>query len=56
VPSDKKLELICNTGVHSYKDQLPLDEMDIRDTYNLQGVLPLEKSSDNPLKVVSNGI
>ena len=37
VPKDKKLVLICNTGVRSYEAQVTLDQMGIRDTYNLQG-------------------
>jgi NADPH-dependent 2,4-dienoyl-CoA reductase/sulfur reductase-like enzyme/rhodanese-related sulfurtransferase len=37
VPRDKKLVLICNTGVRSYEAQVVLDEMGIRDSCNLQG-------------------
>ena len=37
VPTDKRLVLICNTGVRSFEAQVLLDEMGIRDTYNLQG-------------------
>jgi len=37
VPRDKKLVLICNTGVRSYEAQITLDQMGITDTYNLQG-------------------
>jgi NADPH-dependent 2,4-dienoyl-CoA reductase/sulfur reductase-like enzyme/rhodanese-related sulfurtransferase len=37
VPKDKKLVLICNTGVRSYEAQVTLDEMDITNTCNLQG-------------------
>jgi NADPH-dependent 2,4-dienoyl-CoA reductase/sulfur reductase-like enzyme/rhodanese-related sulfurtransferase len=37
VPKDKKIVLICNTGVRSYEAQVTLDQMGIRDTYNLQG-------------------
>jgi len=37
VPRDKKLILICNTGVRSYEAQVTLDEMGITDTCNLQG-------------------
>ncbi len=37
VPKDKKLVLICNTGVRSYEAQVTLDEMGITDTCNLQG-------------------
>jgi len=37
VPRDKKLVLICNTGVRSYEAQVTLDQMGITDTCNLQG-------------------
>jgi NADPH-dependent 2,4-dienoyl-CoA reductase/sulfur reductase-like enzyme/rhodanese-related sulfurtransferase len=37
VPKDKKLILICNTGVRSYEAQVTLDQMGIADTCNLQG-------------------
>jgi rhodanese-related sulfurtransferase len=37
VPGDKKLVLICNTGVRSYEAQITLDQMGIKDSYNLQG-------------------
>ncbi len=37
VPKEKKLVLICNTGVRSYEAQVMLDQMGIKDTYNLQG-------------------
>jgi len=37
VPRDQRLVLICNTGVRSYEAQITLDEMGIRDTFNLQG-------------------
>jgi len=37
VPKNKRIVLICNTGVRSYEAQLFLDHMGIRDTYNLQG-------------------
>ena len=37
VPRDKKLVLICNTGVRSYEAQVTLDEMGITDSCNLQG-------------------
>jgi NADPH-dependent 2,4-dienoyl-CoA reductase/sulfur reductase-like enzyme/rhodanese-related sulfurtransferase len=37
VPKDKRLVLICNTGVRSYEAQITLDQTGIRDTYNLQG-------------------
>ena len=37
VPRNKKLVLICNTGVRSYEAQVTLDEMGITDSCNLQG-------------------
>ena len=37
VPKDKKLVLICNTGVRSYEAQITLDQMDLKNTYNIQG-------------------
>jgi NADPH-dependent 2,4-dienoyl-CoA reductase/sulfur reductase-like enzyme/rhodanese-related sulfurtransferase len=37
VPRDKKLVLICNTGVRSYEAQITLDQAGIRQSYNLQG-------------------
>ncbi|MBW2405735.1 MAG: FAD-dependent oxidoreductase [Deltaproteobacteria bacterium] len=37
VPRDKKLVLICNTGVRSYEAQLILDKVGLTNTYNLQG-------------------
>ncbi|MEE9121600.1 MAG: rhodanese-like domain-containing protein [Syntrophobacteria bacterium] len=37
VPKDKKLVLICNTGVRSYEAQVTLDQMGTGDTCNLQG-------------------
>lgn len=37
VPKDKKLVLICNTGVRSYEAQLILDKIGLKNTYNLQG-------------------
>jgi rhodanese-related sulfurtransferase len=37
VPKDKKVVLICNTGVRSYEAQITLDHMGITDTCNLQG-------------------
>jgi NADPH-dependent 2,4-dienoyl-CoA reductase/sulfur reductase-like enzyme/rhodanese-related sulfurtransferase len=37
VPRDKKLVLICNTGVRSYEAQVILDKLGITDTCNLQG-------------------
>lgn len=37
VPRNKRLVLICNTGVRSYEAQLFLDHMGIRNSFNLQG-------------------
>lgn len=37
VPRDKRIVLICNTGVRSYEAQITLDQAGICDTYNLQG-------------------
>ncbi len=37
VPKDKKVVLICNTGVRSYEAQLILKEHGYTNTYNLQG-------------------
>jgi NADPH-dependent 2,4-dienoyl-CoA reductase/sulfur reductase-like enzyme/rhodanese-related sulfurtransferase len=37
VPGDRRLVLICNTGVRSYEAQIILDQAGIRDTFNLQG-------------------
>ena len=37
VPRDKKLVLICNTGVRSFEAQVMLDKEGIPDTYNIQG-------------------
>ncbi len=37
VPKDKKIVLICNTGVRSYEAQVTLDKVGVRQTYNLQG-------------------
>jgi len=37
VPTDKKIALICNTGVRSYEAQITLDQVGIHDTFNLQG-------------------
>jgi len=37
VPKDKKLVLICNTGVRSYEAQITLDQMGMKQTHNLQG-------------------
>jgi NADPH-dependent 2,4-dienoyl-CoA reductase/sulfur reductase-like enzyme/rhodanese-related sulfurtransferase len=37
VPKDKRIMLICNTGVRSYEAQITLDQAGITDTYNLQG-------------------
>jgi len=47
VPRDKKLVLICNTGVRSYEAQVILDEMGITDSCNLQGgVACLKRAAD----------
>lgn len=37
VPRDKRIALVCNTGVRSYEAQLILNQMGIEQTYNLQG-------------------
>lgn len=37
VPRDKRIALICNTGVRSYEAQITLDQFGIRNTFNLQG-------------------
>jgi NADPH-dependent 2,4-dienoyl-CoA reductase/sulfur reductase-like enzyme/rhodanese-related sulfurtransferase len=37
VPRDKKILLICNTGVRSYEAQITLDQVGIKDSFNLQG-------------------
>jgi NADPH-dependent 2,4-dienoyl-CoA reductase/sulfur reductase-like enzyme/rhodanese-related sulfurtransferase len=37
VPKDKRLVLICNTGVRSYEAQITFDQKGIKDTHNLQG-------------------
>jgi rhodanese-related sulfurtransferase len=37
VPRDKKIALICNTGVRSYEAQITLTQMGIENTYSLQG-------------------
>ncbi|MFZ0449223.1 MAG: FAD-dependent oxidoreductase [Desulfatiglandaceae bacterium] len=37
VPRDKRLVLICNTGVRSYEAQVFLDQVGLRDSHNLQG-------------------
>jgi rhodanese-related sulfurtransferase len=51
VPRDQKLVLICNTGVRSYEAQITLDQVGIRDTYNLQGgVAALKKWGIDLLK------
>jgi len=46
VPKEKRMVLICNTGVRSYEAQVTLDEMGIRDTYNLQGGVAALKNGD----------
>jgi rhodanese-related sulfurtransferase len=37
VPKDKRVVLICNTGVRSYEAQVILDQMGVKETLNLQG-------------------
>ncbi len=37
VPRNKRIALICNTGVRSYEAQLILTQMGIEETYNVQG-------------------
>ncbi|UCD31076.1 MAG: FAD-dependent oxidoreductase [Desulfobacterales bacterium] len=37
VPKDKRIVLICNTGVRSYEAQITLKQQGIRNTANLQG-------------------
>jgi rhodanese-related sulfurtransferase len=37
IPQNKRVILICNTGVRSYEAQVTLDQMGIRKTSNLQG-------------------
>ncbi len=37
VPRDKRLVLICNTGVRSYEAQVTLDRAGLHDCHNLQG-------------------
>ena len=37
VPVDKRIVLICNTGVRSYEAQVTLDQVGIRNSFNLQG-------------------
>ena len=37
VPKDKRIVLICNTGVRSYEAQITLDQVGIKNTLNLQG-------------------
>jgi NADPH-dependent 2,4-dienoyl-CoA reductase/sulfur reductase-like enzyme/rhodanese-related sulfurtransferase len=37
VPKDKRLILICNTGVRSYEAQVTLDQMGFTNSFNLQG-------------------
>jgi len=37
VPHDRQIVLICNTGVRSYEAQVVLDQMGVKNTYNLQG-------------------
>ena len=37
VPQGRQIVLICNTGVRSYEAQVVLDQMGVKNTYNLQG-------------------
>jgi len=37
VPVGKRIVLICNTGVRSYEAQVTLDQVGIRNSFNLQG-------------------
>ncbi|MCD6319271.1 MAG: FAD-dependent oxidoreductase [Candidatus Desulfofervidaceae bacterium] len=37
VPTDKKIVIICNTGMRSYEIQLLLDKIGISQTFNLRG-------------------
>ena len=37
VPRDKRIVLVCNTGVRSYEAQLTLTQMGIKETFSLQG-------------------
>ena len=37
VPKDKKIALVCNAGNRSYEAQVTLDQMGVKNTYNLQG-------------------
>jgi NADPH-dependent 2,4-dienoyl-CoA reductase/sulfur reductase-like enzyme/rhodanese-related sulfurtransferase len=51
VPKDKRIVLICNTGVRSYEAQITLDQIGVRDTLNLQGgVAALKKWGDDLLE------
>jgi NADPH-dependent 2,4-dienoyl-CoA reductase/sulfur reductase-like enzyme/rhodanese-related sulfurtransferase len=56
VPGDRKIILICNTGVRSYEAQVILDRAGKRDTLNLQGgVAALKKWGLNPLSPGRSG-
>ncbi|MFC1828694.1 FAD-dependent oxidoreductase [Thermodesulfobacteriota bacterium] len=37
VPKDKRLVLICNTGVRSFEAQVTMEQLGVIDTFNLQG-------------------
>jgi len=37
VPRDKRIALVCNTGVRSYEALLILNQIGIKETYNVQG-------------------
>jgi NADPH-dependent 2,4-dienoyl-CoA reductase/sulfur reductase-like enzyme/rhodanese-related sulfurtransferase len=51
LPKDKKLLLICNSGVRSYEAQVLLDEEDITNTLNLEGgVAAVKWAGLNPLE------
>lgn len=45
IPADKKLVLICNTGLRSYESQRVLDELGLTDTENVQGGMAAVKKT-----------
>jgi NADPH-dependent 2,4-dienoyl-CoA reductase/sulfur reductase-like enzyme/rhodanese-related sulfurtransferase len=49
VPKDKRIVLICNTGVRSYEAQITLDQIGVKDTLNLQGGVAALKKWGNDL-------
>jgi rhodanese-related sulfurtransferase len=56
VPGDRKIILICNTGVRSYEAQMTRDHAGKRDTLNLQGgVAALKKWGLDPLSSEGSG-